>query len=522
MLFWIILCLFTCKSGNSDKKNEDTRLKYLSLSLINSVFQINNVLHLAEDAPWPMWQHDTSHTGRSPFNGPIGISSSIGVDLCCFGLFGSPVVSGNSNVFIGSIRSGNYSSICEALANPTLGASGLVHGFDSFGASLGGFPFNSARGSVLATAIECAPLLLNDGSIVFGKDDGYIYRIKSNGTMLWESASDDPFNPLNPVDDNEQMIPSPLLGSNNTLYSLSHFADVYGPGPVADAVKAACPSITYFKTTATLWYSKLYALDVRNGLRRWVFNPANDTTSGGQPMVGWGAPALGTDGSCIFSLMHTTLATDHYVPTTGRVFAISPDGTRNWVFPSEGNGPLSYSIWASPAISASGSIYIAASDFTYAGGARLYSLSAVGLEQWHYDFPENTIAASPALLSDGTIIVATQNRHLTDNNQRYGAIYALADHGNHGELLWKYPGAGTIPKGFYSSPLIDASGRIYVANEPFPFTDGETGTLLGLNSDGSLLFNHTLDGYVHGNLALGPDGKLYIPLRKPSRLVIVR
>lgn len=509
---FLLFAFLTGCSGCS--KGRENWLPYLPLFIDD--------VRLAEDAPWPMWQHDPSHTGRSPYNGPASVSSANEADLCCYGIFGSPALDAGSNAYIGSIRSGNITALCDALADPTEGASGLLLGIDFSGATLAGFPFDSRRGSVMATAIECAPLLLDDGSIVFGKDDGHMYRVSAGGRLLWDTASDDPFNPAAPTDDNEQMIPSPLPGPGNTLYFLSHFADVYGPGPVADAVAIACPSIDYFKTTATPWYSKLYALDARIGWRRWVFNPRNDPASGGQPMVGWGSPVLGSDGSCIMGLMHTELSGDHYVPTEGRVFAIGPDGKRRWVFPAEGDPPLDYSLWASPVISPSGVIYIGASDYNYAGGAKLFSLTAEGVKRWEYDLPENTIAASPALRSDGTIIVATQNRHLTDPAQRYGVVYALKDLDDHAALLWQYPPAGTIPKGFYSSPLIDAYDGVYIANEPFPFAEGETGTLLGLNSDGSLLFSYTLAGYVHGNLALGPDGTLYVPLRNPPRLLMIK
>ncbi len=513
-----VLLIFACMTGcGACDKNNKSWPTYLPW-LIGD-------LDLAEDAPWPMWQHDPSHTGRSPYNGPASVSSADEVDLCCYGIFGSPALDAGSNAYIGSIRSGNITTLCDALDGPTEGASGLLHGIDSSGASLAGFPFDSRRGSVMATAIECAPLLLDDGSIIFGKDDGFMYRVSAGGRLIWDTASDDPFDPAAPTDDNEQMIPSPLPGPGNTVYFLSHFADVYGPGPVADAIAAACPSIDYFKTSATPWYSKLYALDLRSGWRRWVFNPENDPASGGQPMIGWGAPALGSDGSCIIGLMHTALAGDHYVPTAGRVFAIGPDGVRRWVFPAEGDPPLDYSLWASPVISPSGAIYIGASDYTYSGGARLYSLTTDGLKRWEYDLPENTIAATPALLSDGTVIVATQNRSTALPSlpaEKYGRVYALSDDGDHADELWRYPDPGTAAWGFFSSPLVDASDSIYIGTEPFSFGGGETGVLLGLESNGSPMFSHALDGVVHGSLALGPDGTLHVPLRNPPRLIMIK
>ena len=480
----------------------------------------NRLLIMSLMSPWPMWQHDPGHSGRSSYMGPDNPVLSREIDLCCHGLFGSPVVDGTDRVFIGSIRSIEYSSVCDAFDDPVWGASGLLYGIHKNGTEIDGFPFDSQRGSVMAAAIEDAPLVLNDGSLVFGKDDGWMYRLRSDGTVLWQSPADDPYNPLEPVDDNEQMIPSPVPGLDNTIVFLSHFADVYGPGPVADAAERACPGNGVFKTEGTPWYSKLYALDAGDGERRWVFDPGTDPASGGQPMVGWGAPALLPDGTYIITVMHTEqLPSDNYVPTSGRVFAIGQDGQREWVFPS-GPDPLDYSLWTSPVVSPAGAVYIGASDYTYASTAKILALSEDGELLWSFEVDENTVVSSPALRSDGTIIVATQNRHLSDPDMRYGRVYALDDKGDHAEELWRYPDTGTVPRGFYSSPLVDASGRVYIANEPFPFAQGEAGLLLSLETDGSLLFSRSLDGYVHGNLALGAHGELYVPLHDPPRLLV--
>ena len=220
--------------------------------------------------------------------------------------------------------------------------------------------------------------------------------------------------------------------------------------------------------------------------------------------------------------MHTEVAGDHYVPTTGRVFAIGPDGSRRWVYPA--GSDLAYSLWTSPVISSSGNIYIGASRYDFNPGARLYSLTPEGALRWYCEFTdENTIASSPALLSDGTIIVATQNRSTALPSlpaDKYGRIYALTDSGDHADEQWRYPAAGTVPWGFYSSPLVDASDNIYIGTEPFSFGGGETGVLIGLESDGDLMFSVALDGVVHGNLALGPDGALVVPQRKPPRLLV--
>ncbi|MBN2160335.1 MAG: PQQ-like beta-propeller repeat protein [Spirochaetes bacterium] len=461
--------------------------------------------------------------------GPTSAAPSLTYEntICCFGIFGSPVIDADSHLFIGSIRSAGETLTCSFFANPIEGASGLLHGIEYDGTPLAGFPYDSERGSVMATAIECAPILLADGSIIFGKDDGYMYRVNADGTLNWESPADDPFNPAAPIDDNEQMIPSPLLDvPNNAVVFLSHFSDVYGPGLTADAVAVFCPALdpSPFKTTATQWYSKLYALNLENGSRKWVFNPVTDPASGGNPMVGWGSPAMGSDGSYIICLMQTAKPGVNYVPTTGRVFAINPaDGTSRWVYPAASD--LDYSLWTSPVISPSGNIYIGASRYDYAPGARLYSLTPEGAPRWYYEFTgENTIAASPALLSDGTIIVATQNRHMSDPNQLYGRVYALTDNVTEAIEQWRYPSSGSVPCGFYSSPLVDANDRVYIANEPFPYQlgvdNGMNAYLIGLSSSGTSLFVVDLEGFVHGNMALGPDGSLIVPQRKPPKVLI--
>ncbi|MBW2324225.1 MAG: PQQ-like beta-propeller repeat protein, partial [Deltaproteobacteria bacterium] len=51
---------------------------------------------------------------------------------------------------------------------------------------------DSERGSLLASGVESSPLLLSDGKIIFGKDDGHVYALNLKGEVIWDFSCDDP------------------------------------------------------------------------------------------------------------------------------------------------------------------------------------------------------------------------------------------------------------------------------------------------------------------------------------------
>jgi hypothetical protein len=110
------------------------------------------------------------------------------------------------------------------------------------------------------------------------------------------------------------------------------------------------------------------------------------------------------------------------------------DGTLKWRYQT-GSGIVS-----SPAISSDGTIYVGSND------SYLYSLNPEGTLKWRYQTGSG-IGSSPAIGSDGTIYVGSGDHYL----------YAL---NSDGTLKWRYQTGNNVG----SSPAIGSDGTIYVGS----------------------------------------------------------
>ena len=116
----------------------------------------------------------------------------------------------------------------------------------------------------------------------------------------------------------------------------------------------------------------------------------------------------------------------------GNLYAVNPDGTLKWKYPTGGN---IYS--SSPAVSSSGTIYIGSFD------GHLYAINRNGTLKWKY-WIGGRIYSSPTI-DVGEIIYI-------------GAIDYLYAINPDGTLKWRYKTIENI----YSSPAIGTDGIIYV------------------------------------------------------------
>lgn len=154
------------------------------------------------------------------------------------------------------------------------------------------------------------------------------------------------------------------------------------------------------------------------------------------------------------------------------MYAINADGTSEWFLATGG------SIDSSPAIGSDGTVYIGSCDNS------LYAINPNGTLKWSYPTGADVVS-SPAIGSDGTVYVGS-----CDNN-----IYAINPDGN---LKWSYlTGAAVV-----SSPAIDAEDTVFVGSDD--------SRLYAINSDGSLKWTYDTGDCVRSSPSIGGDGTIYV------------
>jgi len=139
------------------------------------------------------------------------------------------------------------------------------------------------------------------------------------------------------------------------------------------------------------------------------------------------SPAVGPDGTLYFGGQ----------APENRLFALNPDGTPKWTFPTN---PGTASFNSSPAIGPDGTIYIGCNN------SFLYAINPNGTQKWFYD-SGGQIFSSPAVGPDGTVYFTT-----VDDLK----LYALTPGASSAIPKWIRTTGNTM----YSSPSIGPDGTI--------------------------------------------------------------
>jgi outer membrane protein assembly factor BamB len=156
------------------------------------------------------------------------------------------------------------------------------------------------------------------------------------------------------------------------------------------------------------------------------------------------------------------------------VCRINSDGNLKWMFTTGGNIEES-----SPAIGSDGTIYVGSED------NKLYAINPDGSQKWNFT-TGGEVRSSPAIDSDGTIYIGS-----FDDSK----LYAINPDGTQ---KWNYTTGG----GVRSSPAIDFNNTIYIGSRD--------GKLHAINLDGTQKWSYTTSGYVNSSPAIGSDGTIYV------------
>jgi outer membrane protein assembly factor BamB len=366
------------------------------------------------DSPWPMYCHDTRHTGRSPYN----IADNPGLEKWRFDTnnlcVGSPVIDNDGTIYIGA---GDFFAINPDgtlkweydisgifKSAPAIDENGIIYTgsiWDSPNYMYAFYPDGTLKLRYkTGNYVQCSPAIGEDGMIYFGKDgngsppySGFIIALHPNGTLKWKFKTE------------HFVHSSPAIGLDGTIYCGSHDGNLYALYPNNGTLKwkyktgdwvARGPSIAddgtiyfgswdahlyacypdgtlkwkkegIFSTTPVIGYdgtiyggyNKLRAINPEDGSTKWSFDPGEDATIRG------GNPCISADGIIVFGT--------HIGETDGgELIAVNPDGTERWRIMLATDW-----IWSAPAIGSDGTIYVGSVNDLYHPGSEGY-LHAIG------------------------------------------------------------------------------------------------------------------------------------------------
>jgi outer membrane protein assembly factor BamB len=338
-----------------------------------------------QDSAWPMFHHDTKHTGRSPF-GPAG---NWPVEKWKFKMQGavlsSPAIDKNGTLYIGADGDDCLfainpdgterwrANIGNALSSPAIGSDGTIYIGTVYGKLYAINPNGTEKWQVILETTSWAyssPVISEDDIIYMASvDSNKLFAIYLNGTIKWSFET------------NGWIYSSPALSDDGTIYIGSNDGCLYAINPngtlkwkyntgkdVQSDPSIDSNGIIYFGS----WDGYLYAL-YPNGTLVWKFNTMGAIES---------SPALCSDGAIVIG------------SSSDNLYCLNPNGTLQWSFHT-GNDILS-----SPTIDAHGTIYCGSYD------DYLYAINKNGTLRWKFDAADHGIESSQVIAEDGTIYIS--------------------------------------------------------------------------------------------------------------------
>jgi outer membrane protein assembly factor BamB len=306
------------------------------------------------NSPWPMYQHDPQHTGRSEFKGPQAGRVEWAFETGGF-IFSSPVIAGDGMILVhsndhllyalspdGNLRwTFNMGGISEATvtvaADGTIyAASGdsLFHALKNSGESYWTIKVGGSGSSAVPS--PNGKMVYYTATVGGGLYRGVLHAFTSDGEPRW------------------QFVPS--------ANDLSDFPPAVSP----DGRTVYCSGFDYGQSPA------LYAVDT-SGVQRWRF------IAQGTGSVSYvSTPVIDNDGNVYIRGGHT-------------LYSISPEGNLRWQYAGVVND-----FDVGPALGGDGSIYVA-------GANGFFAFDYAGNLKWVY--PLGISQCIPAIDHEGTIYI---------------------------------------------------------------------------------------------------------------------
>jgi outer membrane protein assembly factor BamB len=406
----------------------------------------------ADVSPWPMYCHDTKHTGLSTYNtldNPM--TEKWRFQLSGYSTHSSPILDKNCTIYVGR---GHFYAIYP---------NGTLKWKFAYGKPIEGCPAMDEQRGILYYGIEwdwpnflyalyltngstkwkyqangdvsSSPNIDSEGTIYFGDWNGDVHAVYPNGTKKWMYHT------------GSVVTSSPAIGDDGTIYIGSHDDYVYAFYPngtvkwrfLTGSWVHGSPTIA---ADGTVYVGSdddhLYAFDPDDGTVIWRCAIGSGN---------WGSPTLGPDGVLYLGTFDM------------KFYAIYPNGTIKWSYNAPGR------IWFgdSVALSNDGILYFGTTWMDGGVGAFIALNSDDGTERFIDCFGE--YETSPAIAEDGTVYAVT-----SDTAGDYGILHAF------GRGILQADAGG--PYARYAGEPFTVNEMIYGGTPPYTchwdFGDGNT------------------------------------------------
>jgi hypothetical protein len=307
--------------------------------------------------------------------------------------------------------------------------------------------------------VYCSPSVGSDGTVFFAVRDlqspganrkSFLFAVSPNGTAKWQYAFgyDVNFNYLTVAIGNDGNIYAG--GLTNTPYNVvvlnssdgTEIKRIESPVGIRTGLALSKDGDVYFASTGA---NGVYGYNIVSSTQKFNYSPGGLSSTGGDFTIG-------SDG---------TIFTTSTIGSNGGVLAINADGSEKWVYKTEGGIDF-----GGVAIGTYGTLYAAggriAGDAEKSDG--LVALNTDGTLKWKFETNEAVTNCVPLVDNRDYIHFVTDS----------GTYYVVKDDGSI---------SSTISLGVrsFSSPVMDASGKVYIASEKILGTS----TMICLTSRGA-------------------------------------
>ena len=360
------------------------------------------------DSPWPMYCHDTRHTGRSPYS----TSNNPGVEKWRFDTIdevtGSSVIDDQGVIYVaahdlfavypnGTLKWRFETPFWMEMA-PAIDENGVIYVGTVYAGDNYLYAIYTSNGSLKwlfnpGNHIASSPAIGDDGTIYFGCYNGNIYALYPNGTLKWVYTT------------GYIVLSSPAIGPDGTIYCGSHDYNLYALYPNG-TLKWKFPTGYYVRVSPCVGDDGTVYCVSRDGYLYAVY--PNNGTMIWRTGVGAGeSPTIGRDGTIYAGWRD--------------LYAVNPvNGSVKWVFDL---GPDT-TIDGTPCNSVDRTIFFGTHIGEYDGG-ELIAVNPNGSERWRIMLATDWIMSAPCIGSDGTVYVGSFNDGYHPGS--WGYLHAIKD-----------------------------------------------------------------------------------------------